>query len=61
MRDTMRGCLAIVVAILVACFFLHVLRFVAITGELRGVCAGIAGYMGGVRIASPRRHGRKRT
>ena len=59
MRDTLRKCLAIVVAILAAYFLLHVLRFVTITGEERGVCAGIAGYVVGSYLAAPRRR-RKR-
>jgi len=49
--DTFRRCLAIVVAIVVAYFILHVLRFIAITGEERGVCAGIGGYVVGVHLA----------
>lgn len=59
MSDTLRHCLAIVVAILCAYFLLHVLRFVSITGEERGVCAGIGGYMTGHYLAAPRRR-RKR-
>jgi len=60
--DTVRRCLAIVGAILVAYFLLHVLRFVAISGEERGVCAGIVGYIVGDRIACivPGRRRRKR-
>jgi len=42
---TLRRCLAIVGAIVAAYFLLHVLRFVALTGEVRGVCAGIVGYL----------------
>jgi len=57
--DVVRRCLAIVVAIVAAYFLLHVLRFITITGEERGVCAGIVGYVVGDRIASPRRR-RKR-
>ena len=60
MSDTLRKCLAIVVAILAAYFLLHVLRFIAITGEERGVCAGIGGYMIGAHLAAPRRR-RKRS
>lgn len=62
MSDTVRHCLAIVGAILAAYFLLHVLRFVTITGEERGVCAGIVGYMVGDRIAriAPGRRRRKR-
>lgn len=59
MSDTLRRAFAIMVAILAAYFLLHVLRFVTITGEERGVCAGIVGYMVGAHIAAPRRR-RKR-
>lgn len=59
MSDTARRCLAIVVAIVSAYFLLHVLRFVALTGEERGVCAGIVGYVVGDCLAAPRRR-RKR-
>jgi hypothetical protein len=61
--DTVRRCLAIVVSILVAYFILHVLRFIAITGEERGVCAGIGGYVVGDCIARfvPGRRRRKRS
>lgn len=59
MSDTLRRCFAIVVAILVAYFLLHVLRFVTITAEARGICAGVVGYMVGDFIATPRRR-RKR-
>lgn len=59
MTDTLRSCLAIVVAIVVAFFMLHVLRFVMITGEERGVCAGIGGFMVGNYLAAPCRR-RKR-
>jgi len=47
MRDTLRRCLAVVGAILSACFILHVLRFVTISAEARGVCAGVVGYLVG--------------
>jgi hypothetical protein len=57
--DTVRRCLAIVAAIVAAFFLLHVLRFVAITGEERGVCAGIVGYVVGEWIAAPRRRRRR--
>lgn len=60
MTDTLRHALAVVVAILAAYFLLHVLRFVVLTGEERGVCAGIVGYMIGAHIAAPRRR-RKRS
>ncbi len=59
MSDVLRRCLAIVAAIVAAYFLLHVLRFVAITGEDRGVCAGIVGYVVGDYLATPRRR-RKR-
>ena len=60
MSDTARRCLAIVAAIVAAYFILHVLRFVAITGEERGVCAGIVGYVVADRIAAlPRRRRRR--
>jgi hypothetical protein len=57
--DTVRRFVAIMSAILVAYFLLHVLRSLAITAEACGVCAGVAGYMVGDLIASPRRR-RKR-
>jgi hypothetical protein len=57
--DTVRRCFAIVGAIVVAYFLLHILRFVVLTGEERGVCAGIVGYVVGDHIAAPRRR-RKR-
>ncbi len=60
MSDTLRRCLAIVCAIVAAYFLLHVLRFVALTGEERGVCAGIVGYVVGDYLAAPRRR-RKRS
>lgn len=59
MSDTVRRCLAIVAAIVATYFLLHVLRFVAITAEDRGVCAGIVGYVVGDWIASPRRRRRR--
>lgn len=51
MRDTLCLCLAIVGAILAACFILHVLRFVTISAESRGACAGVVGYLVGHYIA----------
>lgn len=57
--NTVRRCLAIVGAIIAAYFLLHVLRFVALTAEVRGVCAGIVGYMAGDYLASPRRRGKR--
>lgn len=61
MSDTARRCVAIVAAIVVAAFLLHVLRFVALTGEIRGACAGIVGYLVGDRVFyfAPRRRGRR--
>lgn len=60
MSDTLHRCLAIVAAIVSAYFILHVLRFVSITGEDRGVCAGIVGYIVGDWIAAlPRRRRRR--
>lgn len=50
MRDTLCRCLAIVGAILAACFILHVLRFVAISAEARGICAGVVSCLVGARI-----------
>ena len=57
-----RRCLAIVGAIVAAYFLLHVLRFVALGGEERGVCAGIVGYVVGDHVAriAPGRRRRKR-
>ena len=55
MSATLRRCIAIVAAILAAYFLLHVLRFVMITGEARGVCAGIVGYIVGDCLTRPRR------
>jgi hypothetical protein len=60
--ETARRCLAIVVAVVVAAFLLHVLRFIALTGEIRGACAGVVAYLVGDRVfyAAPRRRGRRR-
>lgn len=52
MGDTARRFLVVMVAILVAYFFLHVLRSFAVAAEARGLCAGIAGYMAGDLVAS---------
>lgn len=62
MSDALRRCVAIVGAIVAAYFLLHVLRFVTISGEERGVCAGIVGYIVGDHIARsvPGRRRRKR-
>jgi hypothetical protein len=57
--DTLRRFIAIMGAILTAYFLLQVLRSFAFAGEVRGVCAGVAGYMVGDLIVSPRRR-RKR-
>ena len=59
MSDSLRRCVAILVGILVGYFLLHVLRSFAIMAEARGICGGVAGYMVGDLIASPRRR-RKR-
>ena len=45
MSDTARRFVVIMVAILVAYFFLHVMRSFNIAAEARGICSGIAGYM----------------
>lgn len=58
MSDTARRCFAIVCAIVCAYFLLHVLRFVTLGGEERGVCAGIVGYVVGDHVA--RGTGRRR-
>ncbi|HSX23050.1 MAG TPA: hypothetical protein VLE97_09775 [Gaiellaceae bacterium] len=52
MSDSVRRFLAVMVAILVAYFFLHVMRSFNVAGEPRGICAGIAGYMAGDLVAS---------
>lgn len=60
MSDTLRRCLAIVGAILAVCFVLHVLRFVTITAEIRGICAGFVSALVGDYIATRRGRGRRR-
>ena len=45
MSDTARRFVVVMVAILVAYFFLHVMRSFNVAAEARGLCAGIAGYM----------------
>lgn len=60
MSDILRRCLAIVGASLVACFVLHVLRFVTITAEIRGVCAGFVSALVCDYIATRRGRGRRR-
>ena len=52
MSDTVRRFLIVMAAILVAYFFLHVMRSFHVAAEARGLCAGIAGYMAGDLIAS---------
>ena len=52
MSDTARRFIIIMVAILVAYFFLHVMRSFNIAAEARGICSGIAGYMAGDVVAS---------
>lgn len=59
MSDNLRRCFAIIGGILAAYFLLSVLRSFAITAEARGLCAGVAGYMVGDFIASPRRRRRR--
>jgi hypothetical protein len=58
--DSARRCAAIIVGILAGYFLLHVLRSFAIASEARGICGGVAGYMVGDLIATPRRGRRKR-
>ena len=50
----------IMVAILVAYFFLHVMRSFHVAAEVRGLCAGIAGYMAGDFVAASIGRGRRR-
>ena len=52
MSDTVRRFLVVMAAILVAYFFLHVMRSFNVAAEPRGICAGIAGYMAGDLVAS---------
>lgn len=52
MSDTARRFIIIMAAILVAYFFLHVMRSFHIAAEARGICAGIAGYLAGDLAAS---------
>ena len=51
MSDTARRFILIMAAILVAYFFLHVMRSFHIAAEARGLCAGIAGYMAADLVA----------
>jgi len=50
--DTARRFIVVMVAILVAYFFLHVMRSFNVAAEARGICAGIAGYMAADLVAS---------
>ena len=52
MSDTVRRFLVVMTAILVAYFFLHVMRSFHVAAEARGICAGIVGYMSGDLVAS---------
>ena len=52
MSDTVRRFFIVMAAILVAYFFLHVMRSFNVAAEPRGICAGIAGYMAGDLVAS---------
>ena len=52
MSDTVRRFLTVMVGILVAYFFLHVMRSFNVAAEARGICAGVAGYMAGDLVAS---------
>ena len=60
MSDTARRFFIVMVAILVAYFFLHVMRSFNVAAEPRGICAGIAGYMAGDLVASMFVGGRRR-
>lgn len=51
MSDTLRRFCVVMIAILVAYFFLHVMRSFNIAAEARGICAGIAGYMAADLVA----------
>ena len=52
MSITVRRFVVVMVAILVAYFFLHVMRSFNVAAEARGLCAGIAGYMAADLVAS---------
>ena len=52
MSDMARRFLIVMTAILVAYFFLHVMRSFNVAAESRGICSGIAGYMAGDLVAS---------
>jgi hypothetical protein len=53
MSDTVRRLCIVMIAILVAYFFLHVMRLRSfnVAAEARGICAGIAGYMAADLVA----------
>ena len=61
MNDSIRRFLIVMVAVLVAYFFLHVLRSFSVAAEARGICAGIAGYMVGDLVAGSRGRRRRRS
>jgi hypothetical protein len=49
--STAKRFVTVMAAILVAYFFLHVLRSFNVAAEARGLCAGIAGYMAADLVA----------
>ena len=62
MSATFRRFVIVMVAILVAYFFLHVLRSFAVAAEARGICAGVAAALAGEVVASSfggRRRGKR--
>lgn len=59
MSDTARRFIVIMAAILVAYFFLHVMRSFNVAAEARGLIAGIAGYMA-ADLVTGGRGGRRR-
>ena len=61
MSDTVRRFVVVMAAILVAYFFLHVMRSFNVQAEARGICAGIAGYMAADLVAGFGRRRRKRS
>ena len=60
MSDAVRKFIIVMVAILVAYFFLHVMRSFNVAAEPRGICAGIAGYVAGDLVASAIGRGSRR-
>ena len=60
MSDTARKFFIVMAGILVAYFFLHVMRSFNVAAEPRGICAGIAGYMAGDLVASALGRGGRR-